>query len=98
MRFHWRIADSAGTLWQTDLLWLGEMLNTPWHRPASMARQFEFVPWSATPREWLEAMERDCILAEEVELIDTREVVYPVIGGLEREIFTKYQGSIADAE
>jgi hypothetical protein len=97
MRFRWQIADSGGTLWQTDLLWLGEMLNNPWHRPTSMARQFEFVPWSAAPQEWLDAMDRHCILAEEVELIDTREVVHPVIGGSQREIFTKYQGSIADA-
>jgi hypothetical protein len=97
MGFEWRLADAEGAVWQTMLWWLGEMLHDPWHRPSEVARTYEFVLWSEAPEAWQEAMESNCLLADEVELIDSREVVRPVIGGIEREIFTKYQGGIADA-
>jgi len=96
VRFEWRLADSEGNVWKSEIFLLSQLFNDPWHRPWDSHKNARYEFWSNAPREWTGAMRDHCVVAGIKEYMDSRDLLRPVIGGISREIFMKHQGTSVD--
>lgn len=89
-----RIADSRGSIWQCSQYLMPDLMTSPLEAEAeNPPRLFH---WRDAPPSWKTAIKEKCLIANVLNLMDTRDTSELAIGDANYEIYFKYQGPRID--